>query len=136
LFQTPSPLSLSLSLSLFGRRKEGRGGRVCCFMLGVSQLLQWVIDLVEGVSRWWPAAAKHHQCVIQTPKENCSKTLALGGLCCFTGQVSILNSDLNAKSSPPDHLQHHHHHHALYNSQSVMPKLSKPLFIFVQIKAG
>jgi hypothetical protein len=105
-------------------------------MLGVSQLLQWVIDLVEGVSRWWPAAAKHHQCVIQTPKENCSKTLALGGLCCFTGQVSILNSDLNAKSSPPDHLQHHHHHHALYNSQSVMPKLSKPLFIFVQIKAG
>jgi hypothetical protein len=96
-------------------------------MLGVSQLSLWVIDLVEGVSRWWPAAAKHHQCVIQT--------LALGGLCCFTRKVSILNSDLNAKSSPPDHLQHHHHH-ALYNSQSVMPKLSKPLFIFVQIKAG
>jgi hypothetical protein len=64
------------------------------------------------------------------------QTLALGGLCCFTARVSILNSDLNAKSSPPDHLQHHHHHHALYNSQSVMLKLSKPLFIFVQIKAG
>jgi len=95
----PNPKS-SLSLSRFGRRREGRGGRVCCFMLGVSQLLQWVIDLVEGISRWWPAAAKHHQCVIQTPKENCSKTLALGGLCCFTGRVSILNSDLNAKSTP------------------------------------
>jgi hypothetical protein len=46
----------SLSLSRFGRRRVGRGGRVCCFMLGVSQLLQWVIDLVEGISRWWPAA--------------------------------------------------------------------------------
>lgn len=66
-----------LSLSRFGRRREGRGGGVCCFMLGVSQLLQWVIALVEGISRWWPAAAKHHQCVIQTPKENCSKHLVV-----------------------------------------------------------
>jgi hypothetical protein len=52
----PNPSPLSLALSRFGRRREGRGGRVCCFMLGVSQLLQWVIDLVEGISRWWPAA--------------------------------------------------------------------------------